>query len=346
MSAAERPPFRVLGFGSPIVDLTARVSEDFLRREVSGGKGGMEPVAARELDLLAAKLPAPPVLCAGGAAANTVFALLRTGAEASFFGRVGDDGAGEFFLRRWREAGGDDTRFVIVPGRATARCLVLVTPDAERTMRSDLGVSLEFSDAEIAAVDFSRFDLFYVEGFMAFAPRCRKAIAAARSAGCRVALDLASFEVVKRFHPFFSGLLRDGMIDFLFANRAEAEALTGESDPAAALRRISATAEFASVKLGAEGALVAGPEGIRRVAARKVSDPVDTTGAGDLWAAGFLAGWSRGESPERSGAYGALFAGEVVRSRGADMDEAAWRRIAAGIEELSAGKNTTATGRE
>jgi len=337
MPAADRSPLRVVGFGSPIVDLFARVDDAFLRSAVPGRKGGMEPVGERELDAIVARLPEAPSLSAGGAAANTVFALRRAGAEVSFFGRLGDDEAGDFFLQRWRDAGGDDAEFIRVPGRATARCLLLVTPDAERTMRSSLGVSLEFTCEEIAAVDFGRFDLLYVEGFMAYASRWRETIAAARAAGCRVALDLASFEIAGRFRKEFDGLLREGMIDFLFANGEEAAALTGGKTPESALREIARHAEYAAVKVGAEGAWIARRGEVFRVAARPVADPVDTTGAGDLWAAGFLTGWSRGETPTRSGEYGAVFAAEVVRHRGAEMDDAAWRRIAAEVAALSQG---------
>ena len=334
MPAAERRPFRVIGFGSPIVDLSARVDDAFLRAAVPGSKGGMEPLDAAGIDAVVARLPEAPALSAGGAAANTVFALRRAGAEVSFFGRLGDDEAGDFFLRRWRGAGGGVADFIRVPGRATARCLVLVTPDAERTMRSDLGVSLEFTSAEIAAVDFGRFDLLYVEGFMAYSPLFREVIAAARAAGCRVALDLASFEIAGRFRDSFAGLLRDGMIDFLFANREEAAALTGEASPEAALRQIAPGAEYAAVKLGVDGAWIACRGEVFRIAARRTEHPVDTTGAGDLWAAGFLTGWSRGEAPMRAGGYGAIFAGEVVRHRGAEMDDAAWRRIAAEVAAM------------
>ena len=295
----------------------------------------MEPLGERELDAVVARLPERPVLSAGGAAANTVAALGRAGAEISFFGRLGDDEAGEFFLRRWRAAGGGDAEFIRVPGRATARCLLLVTPDAERTMRSSLGVSLEFAPEEIAAVDFGRFDLLYVEGFMVYASRWRDVIAAARAAGCRIAFDLASFEIAGKFRNGFDGLLRGGMIDFLFANGEEAAALTGEKQPEAALRKIARHAEYAAVKVGADGAWIARRGELFRVAARPVTDPVDTTGAGDLWAAGFLTGWSCGEPPERAGEYGAIFAGEVVRHRGADMDDAAWRRIAAEVAALT-----------
>ena len=295
----------------------------------------MEPLGERELDAVVALLPEPPSLSAGGAAANTVAALGRAGAQVSFFGRLGDDEAGEFFLRRWREAGGGAAEFIRVPGRATARCLLLVTPDAERTMRSSLGVSLEYTPEEIAAVDFRRFDLLYAEGFMLYGSGCREAIAAAHAAGCRVALDLASFEIAGRFREEFFGMLRAGLIDFLFANREEAAALTGGNDPETALRAIARDAEYAAVKVGVDGAWIARRGEVFRVAARPVADPVDTTGAGDLWAAGFLTGWSRGEAPERAGEYGAIFSAEVVRHRGAEMDDAAWRRIASEIAALT-----------
>ena len=153
--------FRILGFGSPLVDLIAAVDDDFLAREVAGGKGGTLSVTAEEQRALISKLPAPPRMLTGGSAGNTVFALNRLGVESSLLGKLGRDDFGRRFRERLKEIGGSDECLFSSERSSTGACLVMSTPDGERTMRSCLGASLELTPADLAGLFYSYYKVVH-----------------------------------------------------------------------------------------------------------------------------------------------------------------------------------------
>ncbi len=319
---------RVIGVGNPIVDLLARVDESFVE-SIPGEKGGMGLVSPHEMEGLLGKLGSAEIeKVPGGSAANTVFAMARLGAEAAMIGKIRRDEAGEFYQQTFRELGGDTSRFKFTDETPTARCLSLVTPDSQRTMRTDLGAAALLEPGEIEKQDFESYQHAHLEGYLFFnSPELfEKALHCARSAGCTVSVDLGSFEVVKAMGQDATRLLRD-YVDFVFANEEEAEQFCGDGDPQNALRRFAEVCDNVAVKLGAEGSLLSCGGRQCRVDAQTVDNVLDTTGAGDLWAAGFLYGYLRGSSLEECGHLGAALGAEVVQCIGPKLPPDSWDKI-------------------
>ena len=316
--------FRILGFGSPLVDLIAAVDDDFLAREVAGGKGGTLSVTAEEQRELISKLPAPPQMLTGGSAGNTVFALNRLGVESSLLGKLGRDDFGNLFRRRLKEIGGSDECLFSSPESSTGACLVMSTPDGERTMRSHLSSSLELAESDLDQVDFSAFDVMLAEGYMAACPVFDAALDRAKSAGVKIAFDPGSFELAKAQKEHFIHVL-DDYADIAFFNRAEAKSLFGDEPDAALVEDLGELAEVAVLKVGAEGALVKkSGEAVIPVPAVPVREPLDTTAAGDMFAAGFLYGMAHGAELRTAGECGALLASQVVRVVGSELPDSVY----------------------
>ena len=316
--------FRVLGFGSPLVDLFAAVDDDFLAREVSGGKGGTLLATAEEQRALISKLPRPPRMITGGSAGNTVFALNRLGVTSSLLGKLGRDDFGSFFRDKLSAIGGSDACLFSSERSATGACLVMSTPDGERTMRSHLSSSLELSAEELDRVDFSAFDIMLAEGYMVACPVFDEVFDRARRAGVRIAFDPGSFELAKSQREHFLRILRD-YADIAFFNRDEAKSLFGDEPDAALVDDLGELAEVAVLKIGIEGALVKkSGEAPVPVPAVTVRDPLDTTAAGDMFAAGFLYGLAHGAELRTAGDCGALLASQVVQVAGAEMPDSVY----------------------
>lgn len=316
----------VIGVGSPIVDLLARVPESFVAG-ISGAKGGMEMVPAEEQRALVETLPEPPLRAPGGAAANTVCALGKMGAPVAFLGKVGDDADGRYYLEAFAACGGDTSRFKRTTEKNTARCLSLITPDAARTMRTDLGASLLLRPEEVTAADFAGYGHAFIEGYLLFnPPLAEAALRAAKEAGCTVSLDMGSFEIVRMLRGDLPRLLSE-YVDAVFANEDEAREFIGKDAPLEALDAFSAHCGTVAVKLGADGAWVRDRGETFRVAALPVERAVDSTGAGDCWAAGFLYGWLRGWPTARCGELASLLGAETVQVLGAQPDPAGWERV-------------------
>ena len=321
----------IAAVGSPVVDLVARVPEAFLET-VGGEKGGMELVEEGELARILETLPAPPLRATGGSAGNTAFALARLGAPSRFLGVTGDDAEGDFFQESFARIGGDTGRIRTRGAMPTARCLSLVTPDGERTMRTHLGAAASLAAADIAPGDFSGCAHVHVEGYLLFDPDLMvHVLEAARAAGCTTSVDLASFEVVSAARAMLPALL-EKFVDMVFANGEEAAAYAGTSSPGVCLEKLAEGCDIAAVKYGADGALLRDARASYRVPARPVDRVVDTTGAGDLWAAGFLFGLEQGRGLARCGEWGAILGAAAVRHEGAQLPDAEWKRLNGRIE--------------
>lgn len=317
---------RVMGVGSPIVDILAHVADDYLH-QVGGEKGGMEFIESDRLDVLVSEFATAPKRAPGGSAANTVFAMARLGVPCAFLGKIGDDVDGTYYRDAFEALGGDTSRFKSALGHNTARCLSLITPDSQRTMRTHLGAAAELQLDEVTAADFDGFHHVHVEGYILFNPDlAKRVLEAAKEAGCDVSLDLGAFEVVRAAEGILPNLLKDH-VDVVFANEDEAEAFCGHRDYAAAVETLGELCEVAAVKLGAEGALLKRGDETVRVDAIPAAAVVDTTGAGDLWASGFLFGHINGKTLEECGRLGAVLGGEVVQHVGADLHDEAWARV-------------------
>jgi sugar/nucleoside kinase (ribokinase family) len=326
------PEFELAGVGSPIMDLVAQVPEAFLAG-VAGEKGGMVLVDDVEMSRIVSRLDSAPALSTGGSAANAAFNAARLGLRTTFIGKLGNDPLADVYRERFRDKGVDVTRFKqgSVPN---ARCLALVTPDAQRTMRTSLGAAMTLSPAEISPADFRGVRHAHIEGYLVFNQElCDAVLNAARAAGCTISLDLSSFEVVNASREWMFRQFGHG-IDIVFANEDEIRALyPGRGDDYEALaRELAAHDVVAAVKMGREGAWIAQGTEIQRVPPVHLSDVIDTNGAGDAWASGFLYGYLRGRPLAESGALASVMGSETVRHLGPLISDEAWPGVRAKIQ--------------
>lgn len=320
--------FDLIGVGSPIMDLLAPVPETFLQR-VRGEKGGMVLVDHGEMQSILDQLEMAPAHSTGGSAANVVFNATRLGLATTFLGKLGNDE----FARRYRTLfegiGVDGSRFK-TGDRANARCLALVTPDAERTMRTDLGAAMTLGPQEIEISDFMSCRHTHVEGYLVFNQALADAaLAAARKAGTSVSLDLSSFEVVGASRDWLFSQFKRG-IDIVFANEDEIRALfpASQNVPYSDLaRELARYGVLAAVKVGAEGAWLAREGELHRVEPVNVDVVIDTNGAGDAWAAGFLYGYLRHWPLPLCGKLASHLGAETVRHVGPIIPPAFWNDV-------------------
>jgi sugar/nucleoside kinase (ribokinase family) len=317
----------LLGVGSPIMDLLAPIPDSFLRH-VPGDKGGMVLVDHTEMHRILSLLEIAPGYSTGGSAANTTLNAARLGLRTSFLGKLGDDSLAKSYRESFVAAGVDPGRFKS-GALPNARCLALVTPDAQRTMRTCLAAAMTLSPDEISVKDFRNCRHAHIEGYLVFNRALADAVlAAARAAGCTVSLDLASFEVVNASRDWLFSQFRKG-IDIVFANEDEIRALFEDqvSDFETLTRRLAGYGVLAAVKVGKDGAWIAHQAEIHRIAPVVVSEVIDTNGAGDSWAAGFLFGYLRGWSLAQSGAVASLLGSETVRHLGPIIPDAPWQAL-------------------
>lgn len=313
------PRYDVIAIGNAIVDVMAPCSEDLIE-ELNLNKGGMTLVDAEGAErLYQAMGPAREI--SGGSAANTLAGLSALGAQCAFIGQVADDQLGAVFAHDIRAVGIDFDTQARAGGPSTARCLIFVTPDAQRTMNTFLGASQYLPPASLDDEAVAAASILYLEGYLwdPEEPRAamRRAIEAARRAGRKVAFTLSEVFVIERHGDDFRALIEDGMIDILFANHHELEALTGTNDFEAGIAALDGKVPTLVVTRSADGA-VAISDGVRaEVAAEPIDAVVDTTGAGDLFAAGFLYGHVNGEPLETCLRRGAIAAAEIISHYGA-----------------------------
>ena len=308
----------VVGIGNAIVDVVAQ-ADDALLAEEDLPKGSMTLIDAARADALRARAGAA-VEVSGGSAANTMVGVARLGGAAGYVGKVRDDAAGAAFRRDIEAAGVRFPTPAAVDGAATARCLVFVTPDAQRTMTTYLGACVELGPADIDPDFIAHARLLYMEGYLWDPPAAkeafRKALGIAHDAGGRVCLSLSDRFCVDRHRAELRDLVASH-IDVLFANEEEAMALYEVGDFAAALAAVRADCAVAALTRSAEGSVVAGEGAVHTIPAAPVAQVVDTTGAGDLYASGFLLGLARGFDLARCGRLAARAAGEIIGHMGA-----------------------------
>lgn len=333
MSSSASPfRFDLVGVGSPIMDILAAVPEKFLSC-VRGAKGGMVLVDSNEMQQLLALLPEPPAYSTGGSAANAVLNATRLGLKTAFIGKLGNDELARIYHRRFEAVGVDGSRFKY-GDLPNARCLALVTPDAERTMRTCLGAAMTLSPTEISPADFAGCRHVHIEGYLVFnRALADAALAAARAAGCTISLDVASFDVIAASRDWLLGQLARGGLDIVFANEDEIRTLypDGGDDYAALARRLAAHGAIGAVKIGKDGAWIAQGTALHRIEPVTVSTVVDTNGAGDSWAAGFLYGYLQGWSLPACGALASRIGAETVSHLGPIIPDQAWKTFAASL---------------
>jgi adenosine kinase len=311
--------YDVLGIGNAIVDVIARTEEDFLTKH-GMNKGTMalidEPRAQAIYDAMG-----PAIETSGGSAANTIVGLASLGARAAFIGKIKDDKLGKSFSHDIRAAGVAFSTPPAAGGASTARCYILVTPDGERTMNTYLGAAQALTPADIDADLVAGSAIVYLEGYL-WDPKDAKdafvkAAQIAHEAERTVALTLSDAFCVDRYRAEFLHLMRSRTVDLIFANETELQSLYETSDFDTALGALRADVGAAVVTRGEKGCVVVNGKGTDTVPAFPVERVVDTTGAGDLFAAGFLSGLARGADDQTCGRLGALAAAEVIQHMGA-----------------------------
>ena len=325
---------RVIGIGNALTDMLINLDSDATLQRFSLARGSMSLVdrgLQKEISKSVAGLP--NTLSLGGSAANTIRAMARLGTSVGFIGKVGLDSTGDFFEQALENLG---IAPVIFRGtEPSGRCLALVSPDGERTMVTYLGAALEMKAAEILPEIFKDYDCLYVEGYLVQDHTLiESAIRTAKECGLKIAIDLASFNVVAENLDFLREIVAE-YVDILFANEDEAKSFTGESEPINALQAISEMCELVIVKIGMRGALIKHGGEVVHVGIMAAAKRVDTTGAGDFYAAGFLTGMCRGLSLRQCGTIGAIAAGKVIEVVGTTFDEERWtdlRRLVRKVE--------------
>jgi sugar/nucleoside kinase (ribokinase family) len=311
--------YDVLGLGNAIVDVIAPCEEDFLAAH-SLRKGSMQLIDETQAEALY-RLMGQTTVTSGGSAANTIIGAAGLGCRAAFIGKVKRDTLGELFAHDIRAASVHYATPFATEGVASARCLILVTPDGQRTMNTFLGAAQNLTAADVDPKIVAGAAITYLEGYLWDPPEAKaaflKASQIAHDAGRLVALSLSDAFCVDRYRAEFIDLIRTGRVDILFANESELHSLYETSDFNAALAQLSAEGILAIVTRSEKGSLVVTRDETLAVRAAPIDRVVDTTGAGDLFAAGFLAGLTKGQPLVDCARLGAMAAAEIIQHFGA-----------------------------
>lgn len=315
---------KILGMGNALVDIMIMLESDQILEMLGLPKGSMQLVDRdRSSQILTALRSYGKSQSAGGSAANTIHGLAMLGAKTGYIGVVGEDELGGFFVRDLIHAGVDP--HMIHSRSETGRAVALVTADSERTFATYLGAAIELAPEHITPAMFSGYDYFHIEGYLVQNHALiLRALELAKENGLIISLDLASFNVVADNLGFLQKVVAE-FVDILFANEEEARAFTG-ADPQTALGQIAQMVGVAVVKTGSKGSLIKQSDEFCEVGVIGVN-PIDTTGAGDLYASGFLYGHSKGMSLRECGEIGTLLAGNVIECLGSKMPIARWETI-------------------
>lgn len=322
--------FDILGIGNAIVDVVARAEDSFLSRH-DMHKGAMMLVDAATAEAIYAAMP-PGEESSGGSAANTCAVAAALGARVAYFGKVADDQLGAVFRHDMRASGVHFPSSPLIGGAPTARCLILVTPDGQRTMNTFLGACVTLDESDVDASIVASAAVTYLEGYLFDPPAAqaafRRAAAAAHAAGRQVALSLSDAFCVDRHRAAFRELVA-GHVDILFANETEITSLYEENTFEAAAEAARRDVALAALTRSEAGSVILRGAETAEIAAEPTR-LVDTTGAGDAYAAGFLAGLTAGKPLPVCGRMGSIAAAEVISHYGA-RPEADLKRLVAGI---------------
>lgn len=311
------PRFDVIGIGNALVDVLSRASDEFIDAEYKANgmaRGSMSLISEVRAIELYSKMGSA-IEMSGGSAANTIAHLAALGGRGAYIGKVADDQLGQVFRHDMTAMGIEYSTTSLIFGPRTGRCLILVTDDAARTMNTYLGAAVELKIEDIDADLIASSSVTFLEGYLFDMPHCKQAFYVAGSiandAGHRVALTLSDLFCVERHRDDFKNLI-DRHIDILFANEAEVKSLAQTDDLTTALNAIRGKCEVAAVTLGARGSVILSGQDTFEIAPIPPGQLVDTTGAGDAYAAGFLRGFTQGLSLPECGALASKAASSVL----------------------------------
>jgi sugar/nucleoside kinase (ribokinase family) len=322
---------KILGIGNALVDVVTYIDDEKILQEFELPKGSMQLVDSVKSEIIMTGTGSfSKTLASGGSAANTIHGLSLLGVPTGFIGSIGKDKTGDFFENDLKNAGVKTylSRRVLPTGTAIA----LITPDSERTFATHLGAAVDLNAADLNASDFKGYDILYMEGYLIInKPLVLSACKLAKANKMKIALDLASYNVVEAKLTDFKEIVEQ-FVDIIFANEEEAKTFTG-LDAKTAIFRLSELCETAIVKVGAEGSWLKRGEEVIKIGTIPVTLK-DTTGAGDLYASGFLYGVAMDDTLENCGLYGAILSGKVIEIPGARLDHTKWDEIKRMISEI------------
>ncbi len=308
----------VLAIGNAIVDVLARAEDDLLVR-LAIQKGGMNLIDEARAELLYAEM-GPAQIASGGSAGNTIAGLASFGGKGAYIGKLRNDELGKLFRHDMRALGVAFDTADATSGPATARSFIFVTPDGERTMNTYLGACTRLTAADIDEATVKAARIVYLEGYLWDPPEAkdafRKAAQISHAAGGRVALTLSDAFCVDRYRAEFLNLMSTGVVDLIFANESELKSLFETADFDTAVAHLQASGTKAAITRSEKGAIYVSRDGVVEEAAFPIENLVDTTGAGDLFAAGFLFGLTSDRDPRDCLRLGALAAAEVIQAIG------------------------------
>lgn len=317
--------------GNALVDIITQMDNDEVLHDFGLPKGSMTLVDLDTSNYIYSETAGlPRSKASGGSAANTIHGLAHLGVETGFIGTVGNDEMGRFFKKDLQI--NKITPILFRTMHETGRAMALISSDSERTFATYLGAAVDLSEDDITHDIFEGFDYFYTEGYLVQnQAMIEKAMRLAANANLKICLDLASYNVVDANREFFLDLIPK-YVNILFANEEEIRALSGKS-PEEAAYALHDQVEMVVIKMGAEGSFCLHGGEMIRIGVRP-STPVDTTGAGDLYASGFIYGHLKGMDPETCGKMGAILAGRIIELIGAKMDESNWENLRREIRAL------------
>jgi sugar/nucleoside kinase (ribokinase family) len=315
---------KILGIGNALVDAMTMINDDVILAKFELPKGSMSLVDKKKSEMVkSGTVQFKRTMTSGGSAANTVHGIAMMGTKAGFIGSIGKDEVGDFFEKDMQNAG--ISTMLIRRSTETGTAVALISADTERTFATHLGAAVELSATDLAPEFFEGYDILYMEGYLIInKPLVETACRMAKERNMKIALDLASYNVVSAFLNDFREII-EKYVDIVFANEEEAKSFTGK-EPEEALNEISDICEVAVVKAGKDGSWIKRGEEIIRVGTGKVKVR-DTTGAGDLYASGFLFGYANNMDLGTCGAIGSLLAGRVIGKIGARMDRDEFKEL-------------------
>lgn len=322
---------RILGMGNALTDILLQTENDSVLEKLNLPKGSMQLVdAGKTKEITDILTEIIPKMATGGSASNTINGITRLGATAGFIGKIGKDEVGEFFMNDTLKNG--VVSHLQYSQNPSGRCTVLVSADGERTLCTFLGAACELEASDLQLEMFKTYNIFHIEGYLVQNhDLIRAALKMAKEAGLVVSIDLASYNVVEANLSFLNEIISE-YVDIVFANEEEARAFTNK-EPEDALIHIAEYCDIAVVKIGKEGSYI--KSGDKQVQIKpRLSNCIDTTGAGDLYAAGFLYGLACDYPLEICGEIGSLVSGNVVETLGAKMTDDVWATIHAEVEKL------------
>lgn len=323
----------ILGIGNALTDMLVSLSSDDVLKQYQLAKGSMSLVDSQmQTDVLSSVAGCPYSLSLGGSAGNTIRAMARLGTEVGFIGKVGNDSTGDFYIQALRNV--NVAPYILRSENQSGRCLSLVSPDGERTFVTHLGAALDLQAHDIDPMIFNGYDCLYVEGYLVQDhDLIHNTMSKAKECGLKVAIDLASFNVVRENRAFLHNLV-EKYVDIIFANEEEAHEFSRLNNVMESLHYIGKMCELTIIKTGTKGAIIKRGNEVVEVGIMAAAKRVDTTGAGDFYAAGFLSALCEGMSLRQCGTIGAITAGKVIEVVGTTLGEDAWRDILHLIEKV------------